>query len=73
MRGVEVRMADHNRRQPALLVDEINSSLVEKRNQVPENISVRRLEQNGALAYTQLLAGGSAVGEAGGQFGGRFG
>lgn len=66
MRGVKMRMADHNRLQPALLVDKINSCLVEKRNQVPENVAMGRLEQDSALAYTQLLARGSRVGKAGG-------
>lgn len=73
MRSVEVRMANHNRLQPALLINKINSRLIEKGDQVPENVAMGRLEQDGALAYTQLLAGGSAIGEAGGQFGGRFG
>lgn len=73
MRSIKMRMANHNRAQPALLINKINSRFINKRNQVPENVSMGRLEQDRALAYPQLLAGGGAVGEAGGQFGGRFG
>ena len=44
MRGVEVRMADYNSFQAALAVDEVDSRLVDKRDEIPEHISLIRLQ-----------------------------
>ena len=66
MRRVEMRMANHNRLQPAFLINKIHSSLVEKGDKVPEHVAVGRLQEDGALADAKLLAGGGGVGEVGG-------
>jgi hypothetical protein len=42
--------------------------LVEEGNQVPQDVAVIGLQQDAALAYAELLAGGCRVGEAGRKF-----
>ncbi len=56
MRGVEVRMTDHNRLEPALLVDEVDGRLVNVCDQVPENVSGIGLDEDRPLADPELLA-----------------
>lgn len=56
MRGKEVWMADNNSLQPAFGVNKLNGIGVQQSDTVPEYIALGRLEQDGALTDTQLLA-----------------
>lgn len=59
MRGVEVGVADDYGFQSALFVDEIHSRLVDEGDDVPEDVSLARLNEDGALAYAKLFLGRS--------------
>lgn len=56
MRSIEVRMADDDGLQPAFSVNKVNGIRVQQSDTVPEHIALGRLEQDGALTDTQLLA-----------------
>jgi hypothetical protein len=73
MRGVEMRMTNHNRLQPAFLVNKIDGWLVKEGDQVPEDVAVGGLQEDGALAYAELFARRCAVGQAGEELGGGLG
>lgn len=66
-----MRVANHNGLEPALALDEVDRCLVQERNQVPEYVARRRLQQDRALPDAELLARRGGVGEAGRQLCGR--
>jgi hypothetical protein len=55
MRSIEVRMADRYGLEPALVLDVLHRFIVQVSDQVPQDISVRSLYKNSALADTELL------------------
>jgi len=71
VRGVEVGMRYDNSFQPPFPVDEINSILVQEGNQVPQNVTVLRLQEDGALADAELFASCRAVAQTGRELGWR--
>tara|TARA_R110002003_G_scaffold589_7_gene20599 strand:- start:7491 stop:7811 length:321 start_codon:yes stop_codon:yes gene_type:complete len=50
MRGVEVRVRDDDGLEPALAVDKLDGRGVDEGDEIPEDVSVGGLEQDGALA-----------------------
>jgi hypothetical protein len=58
MRGIEMRMADHYCFQSSFTLDEINSLLVNVRDQVPEHVARGGSEEDGALADAELFVFG---------------
>ena len=64
-----MRVADGYCLQSALGHDEVDSGLVEQRRAVPEYVSSRSLEENGALADAELFAYGAKFCKAYGKLG----
>lgn len=49
MRGVVMRMRNHDRLKPAFLCDEVLGSLVEERDAIPQYVAIGCLDQDTAL------------------------
>jgi hypothetical protein len=69
MRRPKVRVADHNRLQPALALDEIDRPVVEPGYEVPQDVPRVGLQEDRALADAELFGGGCGFAEAGGHEG----
>lgn len=55
MRSIKVRMANRNSFQSALPLDKLDGGFIEVGDAVPEDVSVGRLQEDGALADAELF------------------